>query len=339
MIIDEASVEHEQDGQVFYGAIRHPIVSGDFIYFSTVTGHTEQIIRINVNKDQVEQITDVPFRAIDPMIKGDSLYYVSYEGVGYSIRKTSIQSLKPFVPTHPEMAFYTDLEKTTHSILPEVPAKNYEVKRYKKSKGFYVHSWAPWVLGPNFGLSIFMENKIGTIKSEVSYVYNTIENASQFRGSVTYAQFYPKISLGLSHTLNRNANNGIIASNSGIFSGRSWSESQADVGVLLPLFLNRGKWFRSLSLKTSLHYLKANYSEVNPLIPDLQFPFYKNRLIYYNLKFTAKRQIFARWGQSIILDQSQSFDPTIAQQFYVLSNFYFPGIMKTHNFYISPSYK
>jgi hypothetical protein len=339
MIIDVASGEQEQVGPVFYGAIRHPIVSGDLIYFSTVTGHTEQIMRVNVNKDQVEQITDVPFRAIDPMIKDDSLYYVSYEGVGYSIRKTSIQSLKPFVPTHPEMAFYTDLEKTTHSILPEVSDKNYEVKRYKKSKGFYVHSWAPWVLGPNFGLSIFMENKIGTITSDVTYVYNTIENASQFRGSVTYAQFYPKISVGLSHTLNRDANNGIIASNSGIFSGRSWSESEANIGVLLPLFLNRGKWFRSLSLKTALHYLKANYSEIHQGIPNLQFPFYRNRLIFSNQKITSRRQIFTRWGQSIIVDQSQSFDPDIAQQYYVLSTFYFPGIMKTHSFYISPSYK
>jgi hypothetical protein len=62
-------------------------------------------------------------------------------------------------------------------------------------------------------------------------------------------------------------------------------------------------------------------------------------VIFYNQKVTAKRQIFPRWGQTIIIDQSQSFDPDIAQQYYVFSTFYFPGVIKTHSFYISPSYK
>jgi len=337
--IDVVSGDQVAIGPVFYGAISHPVEDNNFFYFSTVIGHTEQIVRINYNDNRVEQITDVPFRAIDPMVNGDSLYYVSYEGIGYAIRKKASQGIKPYVPTHPEMAFYTNLEKTTHSILSEIPTKDYEVKRYKKSKGFYIHSWAPWILGPNFGLSLFMQNKLGTIQSDITYVYNTIENASQIRGSVVYAQFYPKFSIGASHTLNRDANNGIIAENSGIFSGRGWSETEANVGVLLPFYLDRGKWFRSLTFKTSGHYLKANYSEIDARIDDLKFPYFKNRLQFYNLALTSKRQIFTRWGQSITLDQSQSFDSGISQQYYVLSTFYFPGLWKTHSFYISPSYK
>ena len=329
----------QQIGPVFYGAIGHPIENNGYIYFSTVIGHTEQVVRINYNNNRVDQITDAPFRAIDPMIKGDTLYYISYEGIGFTIRKKANQSIKPFAPTHPEMAFYTNLEKTTHSVLKDIPAKDYEVKSYKKSKGFYIHSWAPWVLGPNFGLSLFMQNKLETIQSDLTYVYNTIENASQFRASVIYAQFYPKLSIGASHTLNRNSNNGIIAENSGIFSGRSWSETEANMGVLFPFYLNRGKWFRSLTFKTSGHYLKANYSEIDVRIADLKFPYFKNRVQFYNQTIRSKRQIFPRWGQSILLDQSQSFDADIAQQYYVLSTFYFPGLWKTHAFYISPSYK
>ena len=329
----------QQIGPIFYSAIRHPVIEKDYIYFSSVIGHTEQIIRLHSKKEQLELMTDVPFRAIDPMIKGEKLYYVSYEGIGYSIRNKTNQSIKIITPEVPGMAFYPELERTFPSILNEIPSEKYAVKPYKKSKGFYIHSWAPWILGPNFGLSLFMQNKLGTILSDVTYVYNTIENASQFIASVNYAQFYPKFSIAASHTLNRDANNGIIAENSDVFSGRSWSESEANLGVSLPFYLNRGKWVRFMSFKTSGHYLKANYNEVHSTLSDLEFPYYKNRLLFYNQKIRSVRQIFPRWGQSITLDQSQSFEAGIAQQYYVLSTFYFPGISRTHALYISPSYK
>jgi len=329
----------QQIGPIFYGAIRHPIIEKDFIYFSTVVGHTEQIVRLHTKKEQVELMTDVPFRAIDPMIKGDTLYYVSYEGIGFTIRKKADQSIKPISPEIPKMAFYPELERSFTSILNEIPSEKYAVKPYRRGKGFYIHSWAPWILGPNFGLSLFMQNKLGTILSDVTYVYNTIENASQFRASVIYAQLYPKFSIGASHTLNRDANTGIIAENSNVFSGRSWSESEANLGLSFPFYLNRGKWVRFMSFKTSGHYLKANYSEVHSTLENLEFPYFKNRLVFYNQKLRSYRQIFPRWGQSITLDQSQSFDSDIAQQYYVLSTFYFPGIARTHALYISPSYK
>lgn len=322
--------------------IRHPIVNGDKIYFSTSVDIKEQIVQLNLTNQEVMIVSDASFRALDPMIKDDQLYYVSYEGVGYTIRKKDLEASTEFTPIKPKLAFYEKLSVGRKSILQDVPNVKYETSKFKKSNElFQIHSWIPQFIAPNFGLTLLLENKIGTFQSELTYVYNTNEGASQFSARVNYAQFYPKFFIGASHTLNRNAN--LIEPPfdliPGAFSGRQWDETEFNAGIVTPFYLNRGKWSRYLSLEGSLNYMMAYYNKANSNYSNLNFPYVNSRLTAYNLKRRARRQIYSRWGQSIVLDYSQSIDPSIASQFYFVSSFYFPGLFQTHSLSISPSYK
>ena len=323
--------------------IRHAIVNDDYIYFSTTVGIKEQVVRLRISDQKMQVMTDASFRGIDPMVKEKQLYYISYEGIGYTMREKVLDPIDNFYPQKAEMAFYSALDVNQKSILQDVPAKKYPVKKYKKSTQFLeIYGWIPWVIPPNFGLSLLLQNKLGTFQSRLSYVYNTNEGASQFSARVDYAQIYPKLFAKASHTLNRNANSlqppfDELPSE---FLGRSWAETIVGGGVNLPFYMTRGKWNRFLSFEASANYLTAFYNEVISAIPNLSFPFENTRLSFYNISNRARRQIFSRWGQSIVLDQSLSLDPDVqAAQFYAVSSFYFPGLFKSHNLSISPSYK
>jgi hypothetical protein len=323
--------------------IRHPIIHDKYIYFSTTVGIQEQIVRMSLETQEMEVMTDASFRAIDPMIKDDQLYYVSYEGIGYTIRKKSLTPLHSFYSQLPEIAFYNELDQGFGSILQNVPTKKYETKKFKKSTGlFQIHSWIPQVLPPNFGLTLLLQNKIGTFQSELTYVYNSNEGASQFSARVNYAQIYPKFFVAAAHTLNRDANSlqAPLDQIPSEFYGRQWAETDFSGGITLPFYLTRGKWNRFLSFEGSANYLIAYYNEIVPSLSNLEFPFENSRISFYNIKNRARRQIYSRWGQSIVLDQSYSLDPSVnATQFYLISTFYFPGLFNTHSFTISPSYK
>jgi len=338
--LDFDGSEPHQIGPVFYAPLRHPVVFNNAIYFSTVVGHTEQIVRLNLLQNTSEIMSDVPFRAIDPLVVEDTLYYVSYEGIGYSIRKKTNKKVGDYTPVYPKMAFYTSLEKGFPSQVNKISHTEYKVKSYKKSSGLInIHSWFPWVFGPNFGLTLFLENKLATFQSTLTYVYNSNEKASQFVGEIIYAQLYPSFFVGASHTLNRNANNGIIESNANFFNSRSWSETDFYGGITLPFYLMRGKWSRFLSFRTSTHYLIANLNEASPTLSKISFPYYQNRVQFYNLLRTSHRQIFPRWGQNLVIEQQQSFDNNIAEQYTFLGTFYFPGIIQTHSLSVRPAYK
>lgn len=322
--------------------IRHPIVDDGSIYFSTTVGIREQIVRLNIQTQEMEVMTDAPFRALDPMIQNGKLYYISYEGVGYSIRKKEIKAIEKFYPQDPYIAFYNKLGEGKESILQDVPDVKYETKKFKKSKELIqIHSWIPLFIPPNFGLSLLLQNKIGTFQGELTYAYNSNEKASQFSARVNYDQIYPKLFIGASYTFNRNSNyaNPVFDLLPSYFYGRSWGEAKVNAGLKLPFYLSRGKWRRYLAFEGSVNYLFANYNEVDNALSNLDFPFENSRIYFYNLKKRSKRQIYSRWGQSIVLDQSQSFNSSISTQFYLVSNFFFPGIFKTHSFTISPAYK
>ena len=337
------SGEMQSMGAPLNAIIRHPVYDDHYIYFSTNAGIEEQIIRLDISTKEYEVLTNAPFRAMDPLIKNDSLYYISYEGAGYAIRKKENRSVGHFEVQDPEIAFYSPLEKKgTGSILKAVPKKKYLTKKFKKSKEFLqFHSWIPYVIPPNFGVTLLTANKIGTFEGELSYVYNINEGASQFSGRVNYAQIYPKLFAGASYTLNRKANESYFPFDQldPSFNGRDWSETDFFTGAILPFYLSRGKWSRYLSFEGSAHYLMANYSEYLDQLPNIDFPYVNARLYFYNLKRQALRQINPRWGQFLVFDQSQSIDPNIGSQFYFLSSFYFPGIFKTHSLTISPYYK
>jgi len=323
--------------------IRHAIVNDNYIYFSTSVGIKEQVVRLNVATQKMEVMTEAAFRGIDPMIKKNTLYYISYEGIGYTIREKELDPIDDFYPQKPEMAFYSALDVNEKSIIQDVPTKKFPIKKYKKSTQFFeIYGWIPWVIPPNFGLSMLLQNKIGTVQSRLTYVYNTNEGASQFSARVDYAQIYPKFFAQASHTLNRNANllEPPLDQIPGEFTGRSWAETIAGGGVNLPFYMTRGKWNRFLSFEGSVNYLTAFYNEEISALPNLSFPFENTRLSFYNIQTRARRQIFSRWGQSIVLDQSLSIDPDVqATQFYAVSSFYFPGLFKSHNLSVSPSYK
>jgi len=349
--VDEQSQLFEYDinsdktralGPPFNALIRHPIVEEDAIYFSSTVGIREQILRLNLSTQEIEVMTDALFRAIDPLVKDGELIYISYEGIGYALRKKALSPIKSILPQEVSIAFYDSLGSGHSSILSEVPTTEHPSAPFKKSKEFLqIHSWVPQAIPPNFGLSLLLANKIGTFQGDLTYVYNNNEGSSQFSGRLNYAQIYPKLFVGASHTLNRNANtvDPPFDQIPGLFSGRPWSETDFNAGVTLPFYLNRGKWNRFLSFESSGHYLMANLSESSSTRKDISFPYVNARLSFYNLKRQSKRQIYPRWGQSLLFDHSRSVDPAIATQFYFLSTFYFPGLFKTHSFSIAPYYK
>jgi hypothetical protein len=327
-------------GPVFKGVVRNPVQFDRWIYFSTPIDSTEQIVRLSIESQELEVLTEVPFLAKDPHINNDSLVYVSWEGAGYSIRKKAIVPVKSWIPQQPPIAYYPKLDAEYSSVIQQLPAKVYSASEFKKlSKPFGLHSWFPWVLEPNFGITLFAQNKIGTTRSDLSYVYNINEGASQFQLDIVFAQWYPKLGIIAAKTLNRFSNTDAISENTEFFSGRSWDESEVGFSVLFPLYLTRGRWLRSASIQTSINYLNAQYSKVSSTLGDLSFGYVGGRFLWNNLHLVATRQLVPRWGQVLQINALQSLDQEIATQLYGIATLYFPGLAKTHGLYFSPSYK
>ena len=72
-----------------------PYVFDHYLYFSKIENGISNIYRINLENNNIEQITDVKYGAFEPVVLSDKkLYYINYDKKGYNIYLTDTSPIK-----------------------------------------------------------------------------------------------------------------------------------------------------------------------------------------------------------------------------------------------------
>ncbi|PKD44098.1 hypothetical protein [Rhodohalobacter barkolensis] len=181
-----------------YVDFRDPWVepTGEFLYFSSDQTGIFNIYRLNLNTEQIEQVTDVLGGAFMPHVYDEELYMAEYKAGGYKITKSSLSSIaseftadinkndtdqERFINTHqtedlaPTYQVEPYSETTTGlSIFPVVRFDNYS--KLKGGNGELITSGKFGSLSEN----LWRDLKIGTYLS----TRDVTENISIFGGAL-----------------------------------------------------------------------------------------------------------------------------------------------------------
>ena len=218
-----------------------------------------------------------------------------------------------------------------NTLLQSLPEKSYSTMKYPKfSHPFNFHSWNPYLQYPDYSFTIFGQNVLNTLQSQLYYTYNSNEKYHQVGYTGIYGAWYVQPFIDISQVWNRN-----VATDSGI---AKWNETNASAGLRLPLNFSAGKQYRFLTLRSSYNINNIQWkSDTKKLLNNLSYV--KLNLSYSAQIQKAADQIFPRWAQSIYLQYRGSTTSTLAHQFLATGNFYLPGILKTHNLVIDAAYQ
>ncbi len=99
---------------------------------------------------------------------------------------------------------------------------------------FNFHSLYPYVSDPDYMLSLVGENVLNTMESEVYVAYNRNEEYKQIGADATYGGWFPYIDGGASYIFDRR---NLSALSRPVY----WNESQANIGLSIPLNLSKGR--------------------------------------------------------------------------------------------------
>jgi hypothetical protein len=177
-----------------YDNISHPFVQGDSVYFSGTFSGIDNIYCLELQGNQVYQVTSARFGAYQPSVSkdGKTLHYANYTSRGYEAAGMPLRdgTWAPLerVRDHTEQLDYAQTQEEKEITDPEVvfDTTGYSSRRYYKILNlFNFHSWLPLYfdyLDPELslepghlpvspGVSLISQNRLSTAVSQLGYEY------------------------------------------------------------------------------------------------------------------------------------------------------------------------
>jgi len=310
-----------------------PVVKGDTLLYScSNTGRDEIWAHIDSeNKNyKVAYYETGLYQAI--LTNPETLVASAFTSSGYRLAKLKPE-WKPVDDNDTLINLYVNKiqNEKANILLQSLPEKSYAITKYPKfSHPFNFHSWNPYLQYPDYSFTIFGENVLNTLQSQLYYTYNSNEKYHQVGYTGIYGGWYVQPFININQIWNRS-----VATDSGM---AKWNETNVSVGLRLPLNFSIGKQYRFLTLRSSYNINDIHWkSNTKKLLNNLS---YVNISVSYSAQIQkAAAQIFPRWAQSVFLQYRGSTTATLAHQFLATGNFYLPGILKTHNLVIDAAYQ
>ena len=217
-------------------------------------------------------------------------------------------------------------KKADHLLLNELPAQQYAVRKYPKSFHLLnIHSYRPFYEQPEYSFTLYGQNVLNTLQSEIAYTYNQNEGSHKLGYNGIFGGWFIQPVFGLSQTWQRT---GVYNKDTTV----NWNELIAYAGLQLPLNLSGGKQYRYLTLTTTFNTEQVKWMGIaEKLFRNANFNYLNARLVYTGQMQKAVQHIYPHWAQSLVVQYKSIVNQFTAHQLLATGSLYLPGLGTNHN--------
>lgn len=314
--------------------IGFPVVQGDSLLYSSSGNGTDEIWVCIISRKQ-------HFRLASGRT---GLYQASFTGSGQLVSSVftskgfrlaaSTPRWQPVTAGDTLHGLYVDSPFNRHdnAFLTSIQQGQYPITNYPRLfRPFNFHSWAPGFTQTDYSFTVYGENVLNTLQSELYYVYNTNERYHRAGYTAIYGGLYVQPYVDVNNTWNRNAQ---ISEDTTVF----WNELNLAFGLRLPVNLTGGRQYRNLTFSASYNVNDIQWKSAGkPLLTDLNY--ITARVTYAGQVQQAPQQIYPHWAQTLTLQYRTSASSVNARQLLATGSLFLPGIAKTHSLVLNAAYQ
>jgi len=308
--------------------VSFPVYQNGNITFTASGKAGDEIHRFDLIKQTHTILAKQPTGLYQACFINDSLYAAVFTADGMRLARvttsTGVESNYMLEPLYLNVAYHG----SDFNFLDKINRlqQTHPVKKYKRStKLLNFHSWRPYYEQPDFSFTIYGQNVLNTLQSELAYNFNENERSHKVSYDAIYGGTYIQPIAGISQTFDRNA---FYRNDTSFF----WNEFSARIGAQLPLNLSGGKQYRFLSLSTSYHLEDVKWTGIAAkLLQPLRFNYIQTRLSYSAQIQRAPQHIYPRFGQSLLIQYRTMVNQYKSNQFLISGAVYLPGFSRNHN--------
>jgi hypothetical protein len=320
-----------------FNAIGYPSIYNDLMYFTIATKNADRIASLNLINGDLNLLTNNENSIFYPsandslllfsVVTSNGLHLAQKELSTSLLQKVTKEDLKESATSY----FENNKVQSKEVAIQKNEAVVADVKKYKELPHlFNLHSRRPGYTDPVYSYTFYSENTLNNLQSEVKYAYNKNEKSHSFSSSINYAKYFPVFTLGASTSFNRN-----VQVQSTLY---SFNSAKLYTGFYIPLRSINGQSSKSLTFGSYFNTEQLLYNGIGKnILKNKSFQYTNSFVQFSNIMQQAKMQIYPRFAQSIAVTFRDAMTFLKSKKLVINSNFYFPGLFKTHSIVVNAS--
>lgn len=319
--------------------IGFPAVSGQTIYFTASYMGADNIFSVGLADRKIYKITNgLQGKYFVNAGKQGHLVWSAFTAEGYQLQQQQVATWQT------EEVLFNDSKKlfeaypvVTDSMLTVVAAavneREFATRQYRKNTRLLnFHSWRPYYEDPEFSFSLYGQNVLNTMETELYYLYNENDRTHAAGFNTAYGRWFPYIGAGLQYTFDRNQ----VAGDK----NRSWDQLDARIGVSVPLTFTGGRTFKHFNAGTDYVFrsdrirgaAKADFANSN-------FSYLLHRVSFSQQVEAALQHLFPRLGYLLSAQHRHTISSNTSWQFLGSAALYLPGVASTHHLVLTGAFQ
>jgi hypothetical protein len=209
-------------------------VQGDQVYFTASFNGNDEIFMVRLSDGKVFQVSNSATGNYFVNASGNKLIYSNFTAEGYQLRalepgKIPLKEISEAEFLLPTNSFAVANEDNFNGVsLNDMGTRNFPVSKYKKgTKLLNFHSWRPYYEDPIFTYTLYGQNVLNTLQTELYYLYNQNERTNAIGFSTIYGGWFPYLSAGTEYTFQRTDTVNNLT--------RRWNQLDTRVGLNIPV--------------------------------------------------------------------------------------------------------
>ena len=322
-----------------FNVVGYPSVDRDRIWFTASYKGNDDIFMLRMNDRKILRASNGPLGNYFVNAYDGKITFSAFTAEGYQLNQLEESKIEWEEVGDASASALQERFEVSHKnepgdiLLGQIARRDFPVSKYKKGKGMpNFHSWRPYYSDPVFTYSIYGENVLNTLQTEIYYTYNQNDKTNAVGLLSTYGAGFPYLSGGVEYTFDNETPVGNRI--------RQWGQLDSRIGLSVPLNYVKGKTFRNFNLGS--YYVLRN---------EFNKGFYKDSLgstsfsyLWHTFSWTqqiqrAVQHIYPRFAYSLFANHRHAITSVSGYQFIGSGSLYVPGILSTHNLVLTGSFQ
>lgn len=327
VIVNLSSGKTESLTPPSYNVVGYPSVDKGMIYFTAAYEGNDAIYAARLKDKKVFKITNQPLGAYYVNARDSMLTWSGFTAEGYQLQQLNKEKIS-WAEVNP-----LALQETANNLpegkytnyLQQLAPRQFAIKDYKKSTGLLnFHSFRPYYEDPVFTFSVYGENVLNTLQTEVYYLYNQNENTHGTGFNTVFGGLFPYLSGGADFTFER-----IVPTGNTSF--RTFNQLDTRIGYNIPLNLTSGRSFNFLNFGSSYVLRNEFNTGTSKNLPANQLSYLSHFINWSQQSQMARQDIFPKFGYAITVNQRHAITNIKGYQFLSRGSVFLPGLAATHS--------
>ena len=322
-----------------FNVVGYPCVNNGIIYFTANYGGNDDVFALRMSDRKIFKISDGPLGNYFVNAGNGKITWSAFTAEGYQLKQITE---KDIVWNEVSAAATDNLtEKYTVShvqefgdiLLNKVPQRQFPVSKYKKgTRLLNFHSWRPYYSDPVFTFSVYGENVLNTLQTELYYSYNQNDKTNAVGINAVYGAWFPYLNLGTEFTFDRE---GITGNKL-----RKWKQLDSRIGLNVPLSFTSGQTFKNFNI-SSFYVLRNEFNEgfFKDSLGNTSFSYLSHSVSWSQQVQRAAQHIYPRFAYSLFFAHRHIITKYDGYQYIGNGTLYVPGLLSTHNLLLTGSFQ